>query len=48
MGRLAVTAVLGSDYAVVQASVFVAALLITGINLLADTTTIAIDPRLRN
>lgn len=47
MGRLAVNAVLASDYPLVQATVFVAALLVTAANLLADGIMLAIDPRLR-
>ena len=47
LGRLAVSAVATRDYAVVQAAVFLAALIVTGVNFAVDLLYVALDPRIR-
>ena len=47
MGRLMLQAVYTRDMAVVQAGVFVMALIIMGINLLVDISYSLLDPRIR-
>jgi ABC-type dipeptide/oligopeptide/nickel transport system permease component len=47
MGRLAVTSVLASDYPIVQAAVFCAALIITLVGLTIDLAYVRLDPRIR-
>jgi peptide/nickel transport system permease protein len=47
LGRLAVSSVAARDYAVVQAAVFLAALIVTGINFAVDLLYVYLDPRIR-
>lgn len=47
MGRLAVTAVLGQDYAIVQVIVLITAVIVVFINLIVDITYGWLDPRIR-
>lgn len=47
LGRLAVSSVATRDYAVVQAAVFVAALIVTLVNFVVDLLYVALDPRIR-
>jgi peptide/nickel transport system permease protein len=47
MGRLMLQAVYTRDMAIVQAGVFVSALIIMGLNLLVDTLYTVLDPRIR-
>ncbi|HBK59922.1 MAG TPA: glutathione ABC transporter permease GsiC, partial [Firmicutes bacterium] len=47
MGRLLLQAVGNRDFEVVQAVVFVTALLVTGANLVADVLCAVVDPRVR-
>jgi peptide/nickel transport system permease protein len=47
LGRLAVSSVATRDYAVVQAAVFVAAVVVTLVNFVVDLLYAALDPRIR-
>jgi ABC-type dipeptide/oligopeptide/nickel transport system permease component len=47
LGRLAVSSVANRDFAVVQAAVFVAALVVTLVNFVVDLLYVALDPRIR-
>ncbi|MCA1644727.1 MAG: ABC transporter permease [Chloroflexi bacterium] len=47
LGRLAVSSVATRDYAVVQAAVFFAALIVTSVNFVVDLLYAALDPRIR-
>jgi peptide/nickel transport system permease protein len=47
LGRLAVTSVATRDYAVVQAAVFAAALIVVSVNFVVDLLYVALDPRIR-
>lgn len=47
IGRLCVTAIFNSDYPVIQAYIFMMAVLFIVCNLLIDIATVCIDPRLR-
>jgi peptide/nickel transport system permease protein len=47
LGRLAVASVATRDYAVVQAAVFAAAVIVTGVNFVVDLLYVALDPRIR-
>jgi peptide/nickel transport system permease protein len=47
MGRLAYTAISGRDIPVIQAFVFIAAVVIVGVNLLLDVVYGVLDPRIR-
>ncbi len=47
LGRLAVTSIIARDYPVVQAAVFVAAIIVTLSNLIVDVLYTYLDPRIR-
>jgi peptide/nickel transport system permease protein len=47
LGRLAVASVATRDYAVVQAAVFAAALIVVSVNFVVDLLYVALDPRIR-
>ena len=48
MGRLAVQSVLARDYPVVQAAVFLAALIFVGVNMLVDIGYTLLDPQIKS
>ena len=47
LGRYSITAILGSDYPAIQASILLFAVMFLVVNLIVDLTYSAIDPRIK-